>query len=50
MVFGTGISGGVAKMRAVTLLGDIFDLRQITKNWLKYVHKKIQIMGILLIY
>ena len=35
MGFGTDISDGVAKMRAATLLGDIFRLRQRTNNPLK---------------
>ena len=38
MDFNTDISDGVAKMRAATLLGDIFRLHQRTKNQLKYVH------------
>ena len=38
MGFDTGISDGVTKMRAATLLGDIFRLHQRTKNSLKYVH------------
>ena len=39
MGFGTDFSDGVAKMRADTLLGDIFGLYQLTKNLLKYFHK-----------
>ena len=35
MGFGTDISDGVAKMRAATLLGDIFRLCQRTNNPLK---------------
>ena len=38
MGFDTDISDGVAKMRAATLLGDIYHLRQCTKNTLKCVH------------
>ena len=38
MGFNTGISDGVAKMRAATLLGEIVRLYQGTKNLLKYVH------------
>ena len=35
----TAIFYGVAKMVSATLLGDIFRLRQCTKNMLKYIHK-----------
>ena len=38
MGFYNDISDGVAKMRAATLLVDIFRLHQHTKNSLKYVH------------
>ena len=38
MGFETDISDGVKKMRAATILGDIFCLHQHTKNMLKYVH------------
>ena len=38
MVFDTEISDEVAKMRAVTLLGEIIRLHQCTKNPLKYLH------------
>ena len=38
MGFGTDVSDGVAKMRAATILGDIFHLHQHTKNLLKDVH------------
>ena len=40
MGFDTDISDGVAKMRAATLLGDIFRLHQCAKNPQKYVHTK----------
>ena len=40
MGFCTAIPDGFAKMRAATLLGDIFHLHQCTKNPLNYVHKK----------
>ena len=36
--FDTGIFYGVVKMRAATILGDIFRLHQFNKNPLKYVH------------
>ena len=39
MGFDTGIYDGVTKIRASTLLGDIFHLHQLTKNPLKYVHQ-----------
>ena len=38
MDFCTDISDGVAKIGEATLLGDIFCLRQFTKNPLKHVH------------
>ena len=38
MGFDTDIYYGVAKMRAATLLGDIFHLHQRTKKLLNYVH------------
>ena len=38
--FDIDISDGVTKMRADTLLGDIFCLHQHTKHPLKYVHTK----------
>ena len=37
--FDTGISDEVAKMRAATLLGDIFHIHKCTKKSLKYLHK-----------
>ena len=40
MGFDTFISDGVVKIRAATLLGDIFCLHQRTKNMLKYFHTK----------
>ena len=38
MGFDTGISSGVAKMWAATVLKEIVCLHQRTKNMLKYVH------------
>ena len=38
MSFDTAVSGGVAKLRVATILGDIFRLIQLTKHLLKYVH------------
>ena len=40
MDFDAGISSGVKKMRAATILGDILRPQQCTKNLLKYFHKK----------
>ena len=49
MGFDTNISDRIAKMRAATLLGDIFQLHQRTKTLLKYVQKTSG-YGILLQY
>ena len=42
MVFNTDISDGVAKVRAVTIWGEIVRLHQRTKNKLKYVHTNLK--------